>query len=162
LRLFLYEIVEDYYETHHEALAALAALGLPVHGKQTVCADVDEVLRYIAALDSERKALPYQTDGVVVKVDRIAERRELGWTSRFPRWAIAYKYEAERALTKVLAIEVDLGRTGALTPVALLEPVQLSGTTVARASLHNIDYVADKDVRVGDSVAIEKAGEIIP
>jgi len=162
LRLFLYELVEDHYASHAAALDALDALGLPTHRMHRVCADVEHVLRYIEELDKKRKKLPYDTDGVVVKVDRLEQRRTLGTTSRFPRWAIAFKYEAERAFTVVRAITCDLGRTGALTPVADLDPVQLSGTTVSRASLHNVDYVADKDVRVGDTVSIEKAGEIIP
>jgi DNA ligase (NAD+) len=162
LRVFCYDLVERYYATHHEGLEALAALGLPTHGLQRVCADIDAVLGYIAEFDARRRTLPYETDGVVVKVDRLDQRERLGFTSRFPRWAIAYKYEAERAITQVLSIYCDVGRTGALTPVAQLTPVALSGTTVARASLHNIDYVREKDVRVGDSVKIEKAGEIIP
>jgi DNA ligase (NAD+) len=162
LRLFFYELVEPYYPTHHEALKALASMGLPTHGRERLCASLEQVLRYIDELDEQRKQLPYETDGVVVKVDRIAQRALLGTTTRFPRWAIAYKYAAERALTVVRAIETDLGRTGALTPVAVLDPVPLSGTVVSRASLHNIDYVAEKDVRVGDTVSIEKAGEIIP
>jgi len=162
LRAFFYEVVEPLHASHHEALEALAALGVPTHGMQRVCESVDDVLRYIAELDARRKQLPYETDGVVVKLDRIAQRKTLGFTSRFPRWAFAYKYAAERAFTVVRAIETDLGRTGALTPVAVLDPVQLSGSVVSRASLHNLDYVADKDVRVGDTVSIEKAGEIIP
>jgi DNA ligase (NAD+) len=162
LRVFCYDVVERYYATHHEGLAALAAFGLPTHGLQRVCPDIDAVLAYIHEFDARRRTLPYETDGVVVKVDRLDQRERLGFTSRFPRWAIAYKYEAERAFTVVRAIECDLGRTGALTPVATLDPVRLSGTVVARASLHNIDYVRDKDVRIGDTVSIEKAGEIIP
>lgn len=162
LRVFFYDIVERYWPSHAEALDALRALGLPSHGSHKTCDDLDAVLAHIAAFDRERKKLPYDTDGVVVKVDRVVDRDKLGATSRFPRWAIAYKYQAERATTVVRAIECDLGRTGALTPVADLDPVQLAGTTVSRASLHNVDYVADRDVRVGDSVVIEKAGEIIP
>ena len=162
LRVFLYELVEHHYPTHAQALDALDRLGLPTHRLQRVCADVEQVLGYIADLDQRRRQLPYDTDGVVVKVDALAQRRTLGATSRFPRWAIAYKYEAERAFTVVRAIITDVGRTGALTPVAELDPVQLSGTVVSRASLHNLDYVADRDVRVGDTVSIEKAGEIIP
>ncbi len=162
LRLFLYELVEDHYESHAAALDALAELGLPTHRLHRVCPDVEAVLRYVEELDKQRKKLPYETDGVVVKIDRLEQRRTLGATSRFPRWAFAYKYAAERAFTVVRAITCDLGRTGALTPVADLDPVPLSGTTVSRASLHNVDYVADKDVRVGDTVSIEKAGEIIP
>jgi DNA ligase (NAD+) len=162
LRVFFYELVEHYYPTHHEALDALDAVGLPTHKRQRVCEGIDQVLAYIAEFDRERRQLPYDTDGVVIKVDRFDQRIRLGTTSRFPRWAIAYKYEAERAFTVVRGIDTDLGRTGALTPVANLDPVQLSGTVVSRASLHNIDYVREKDVRVGDTVNIEKAGEIIP
>jgi DNA ligase (NAD+) len=162
LRLFVYELCERYHDTHHESLATLARLGLPTHGLERTCGDLDQVFAYIEELDKKRHKLPYETDGVVIKVDSFTQREQLGVTSRFPRWAIAYKYEAERAFTRVLAIETDLGRTGALTPVAVLEPVPLSGTVVSRASLHNVDYVAEKDVRVGDMVRVEKAGEIIP
>lgn len=162
LRVFFYDIVERYWPSHAEALEAIRALDLPSHGLHRTCDDLDAVLGHIETFDRERKQLPYDTDGVVVKVDRLVDRDKLGATSRFPRWAIAFKYQAERATTVVRAIECDLGRTGALTPVADLDPVQLAGTTVSRASLHNVDYVADRDVRVGDSVVIEKAGEIIP
>jgi DNA ligase (NAD+) len=162
LRLFLYELVERHYGTHGEALDAISALGLPAHKRHALCQDLDAVLRYIHEFDAQRRSLPYETDGVVVKVDGLPQRDRLGTTSRFPRWAIAFKYEAERAFTIVREIQVDLGRTGALTPVAVLDPVRLSGTVVARASLHNVDYVAEKDVRIGDTVSIEKAGEIIP
>jgi DNA ligase (NAD+) len=162
LRVFFYDVVERHWPSHAETLDAIRALGLPSHGLHRACDDVDAVLAHIAAFDKERKKLPYDTDGVVVKVDRLAEREVLGATSRFPRWAIAFKYQAERATTVVRAITCDLGRTGALTPVADLDPVQLAGTTVSRASLHNVDYVADRDVRIGDTVVIEKAGEIIP
>ena len=162
LRVFYYDIVERYYETHAQALDAIDRLGLPSHKLHRLCKDVDEVLGFVHDFDARRSSLPYETDGVVVKVNELALRDELGTTARFPRWAIAFKFEAERALTKVLSITADVGRTGALTPVANLEPVQLSGTVVSRASLHNIDYVEEKDVRVGDTVSIEKAGEIIP
>ncbi|MDD9934279.1 MAG: NAD-dependent DNA ligase LigA [Myxococcales bacterium] len=162
LRVFYYDIVERHYETHAQALDAIDRLGLPSHKLHRLCKDVDEVLGFVHDFDARRSSLPYETDGVVVKVNELALRDELGTTARFPRWAIAFKFEAERALTKVLSITADVGRTGALTPVANLEPVQLSGTVVSRASLHNIDYVEEKDVRVGDTVSIEKAGEIIP
>lgn len=162
LRVYFYDVVERQAQSHSEALKRLAELGLPTHGQHAACADIDAVLRFIAKFDKHRSALPYETDGVVIKVDLLSQRDVLGSTARFPRWAIAYKFAAERALTKVLSIETDVGRTGALTPVANLQPVQLSGTTVSRASLHNIDYIAEKDVRVGDTVSVEKAGEIIP
>ncbi|HEX7476417.1 MAG TPA: NAD-dependent DNA ligase LigA, partial [Polyangiales bacterium] len=162
LRAFFYELVERYYPSHHATLDALAKLGLPTHGLHQVCTDLDELLTFIARFDQQRDALPYETDGVVVKVDELSQRDLLGTTARFPRWAIAYKYAAERVATVVRSIESDVGRSGALTPVANLDPVSVSGTVVSRASLHNIDYVAEKDVRVGDTVVIEKAGEIIP
>jgi len=162
LRLFVYELVERHYPTHREALAAITAIGLPAHGLERICEDVEGVLRRIEEFDRERKQLAYETDGVVIKVDLLSQRDRLGSTARFPRWAIAYKFEAERAFTIVRAIETDLGRTGALTPVATLDPVRLSGTVVARASLHNMDYITEKDVRIGDTVSVEKAGEIIP
>lgn len=162
LRAFFYELVERHYPSHHAALQALDKLGLPTHGLHELCTSVDEVLAFIERFDKRRDSLPYETDGVVVKIDELVQRDLLGKTSRFPRWAIAYKYAAEQVTTVVRGIESDVGRSGALTPVANLDPVSVSGTVVSRASLHNIDYVAEKDVRVGDSVVIEKAGEIIP
>jgi DNA ligase (NAD+) len=143
-------------------LARLKRLGLPVNPLNTVCRSLAEVNERIGTIRDERHNLEYEIDGVVVKVDDVAAQREAGTTSKFPRWAIAYKYAPEQAETRVRAIIVQVGRTGALTPVAELEPVLLAGTTVSRATLHNEDEVARKDVRVGDSVVIEKAGEIIP
>lgn len=162
LRMYLYELAEPYFETHSAALDALRELGLPTHDKQVRCSTLDEVLTTIHRFDQERHALPYETDGMVIKVDTLSQRDLLGTTARFPRWAIAYKFAAERAKTKVESITGDVGRTGAITPVANLSPVSLSGTTVSRASLHNPDYIVEKDVRVGDFVWIQKAGEIIP
>jgi DNA ligase (NAD+) len=143
-------------------LARLRQLGLPVNPLNTVCRSLEEVIERIGTIRDERHALEYEIDGVVVKVDDLAAQREAGATSKFPRWAIAYKYAPEQAETRVRDIIVQVGRTGALTPVAELEPVLLAGTTVSRATLHNEDEVARKDVRVGDSVVIEKAGEISP
>ncbi len=162
LRVLFYDLVESYYQTHSEMLAALASAGLPTHRLHKLCDTVDDVLRYVEGFENTRRSLPYETDGVVIKLDDLRQRRALGSTARFPRWAIAYKFEAERTQSVVRSIECDVGRTGALTPVATVDPVQLSGTTVSRASLHNTDYVADKDVRLGDTVVLEKAGEIIP
>ncbi|HEY6878778.1 MAG TPA: NAD-dependent DNA ligase LigA [Polyangiales bacterium] len=162
LRVFFYDVVEAIAPTHAETLAKLKALGLPVHGRDRLCHGIDEVIAFCREFERARFDLRYDTDGVVLKLNDPAERTQLGWTSRFPRWAIAYKFAAERKETRVLSITVDLGRTGALTPVAELTPVKLSGTTVSRASLHNLDYIAGKDVRVGDTVSVEKAGEIIP
>ncbi|MGV3663695.1 MAG: NAD-dependent DNA ligase LigA [Prosthecobacter sp.] len=120
------------------------------------------LLNAIRELDEKRKSLPYETDGAVIKVNSFADQRELGFTSKAPRWAIAYKYQAEQAETKILAVDIQVGRTGALTPVARLEPVFVSGSTVGNATLHNYEEIERKDIRVGDTVIIEKAGEIIP
>lgn len=162
LRLYIYELAENHFETHTQALNSLRDSALPSHGLQRTCASIDEVLQTVHAFDSERTTLPYDTDGMVIKVDSLSQRELLGTTARFPRWAIAYKFAAEQARTQVESISFDVGRSGALTPVANLKPVALSGTTVSRASLHNIDYVREKDVREGDFVWIQKAGEIIP
>ena len=122
----------------------------------------EDLLRAIRELDERRRTLPYETDGAVIKVDSFADQRDLGATSKSPRWAIAYKYQPEQAETKLLAVDIQVGRTGALTPVARLEPVFLSGSTVSNATLHNFEEIERKDIRVGDTVVIEKAGEIIP
>jgi DNA ligase (NAD+) len=162
LRVIFYDAVEPITDTHHALLEQLATWGLPTHEQQKLCTGVDEVLSFVDGFQHQRENLPYDTDGVVLKLDQRDERSQLGFTSRFPRWAIAYKYAAEQKQTRVLKITADVGRTGTLTPVADLEPIQLSGTTVSRASLHNLDYIQSKDVRVGDLVLVEKAGEIIP
>jgi DNA ligase (NAD+) len=164
LRIFLYELVAapEQPATHRACLELLAALGLPVHGMQRSCADEDEVAAALRRFAAARRSLPFEIDGAVVKVDDLRSRERLGSTARFPRWAAAYKFETEKAETKLLEILVQVGRTGALTPVAVLEPVQLAGTTVGRATLHNEDEIRAKDIRVGDAVVVEKAGEIIP
>lgn len=163
LRVMFYEVVEgeSMFATHSESLRWLAAMKLPSHRRERL---TDEAGAWagVEALDAARASYPFETDGAVVKVDSFAQRDLLGATSKFPRWAIAYKFQAERALTKVLRIDIGVGRTGTLTPVAVLEPVELAGTTVSRASLHNADQVARLDVKIGDHVWIEKAGEVIP
>jgi DNA ligase (NAD+) len=163
LRVMLYQLVEgpDLHRSHTESLAWLRSIGLPTHGLEVRVAAA-RIGEELARLDSLRADHPYETDGAVVKVDDYAQQDRLGFTSKYPRWAMAYKFAAERARTKVLDIVVQVGRTGALTPVAVLEPVPLGGTTVSRASLHNADQIAQLDVRVGDDVFVEKAGEIIP
>jgi len=148
--------------THWERLQLLRDLGLRVNPHVRRCATLDEVIEYIEYWSTHRHELDYETDGIVIKVDRIDQQERLGATAKSPRWAIAYKYPAEQAVTRVLAIEVNVGRTGALTPVAVLEPVRLGGTTVSRAGLHNEDIIRKLDVRVGDWVKVQKAGEIIP
>lgn len=148
--------------SHAGDLEQLAAWGLPVEAQPTRCPDLASVSAFIDAWRTARHDLQFETDGVVVKVDRRDRQQRLGSTSKAPRWAVAYKFEAERAETLVKDISVQVGRTGVLTPVAELEPVQLAGTTVKRATLHNYEDLARKDVRVGDTVYLEKGGDIIP
>ncbi len=148
--------------THDEVLELLRKFGFPVNPNIELFDSIDEVIKYCDSWDKRRNDLPYETDGMVVKVNDLEQRRRLGKTSKAPRSVVAYKFAAEQALTKILAIDVNVGRTGALTPVAHLEPVQLAGTTVKQASLHNADQMTRKDIRVGDMVLVEKAGEIIP
>ena len=145
-----------------EALERMRAWGLRTNPASRRCHGLSEVLDFCHEWQDKRDGLEYEIDGVVVKVDDFALQEELGATSKFPRWAIAFKYPAEQAATKVEAIDVQVGRTGKLTPVAILDPVGLAGSTVSRATLHNEEEVARKDVRVGDTVVIEKGGEVIP
>ncbi len=156
------EVAEGGPQRHDELLAWLKALGFKTPEKTWHCRSVDELLAAIAELDQARRKFPYETDGAVIKLNSFAQREKAGFTSKAPRWAIAYKYAAERAETKLKAITVQVGRTGALTPVAELEPVFLAGSTISRATLHNEDYIRQKHIRVGDTVLIEKAGEVIP
>ena len=148
--------------THGKALELLAAQGFAVNPGWRRCAGLAEVREFIAEWGERRSALPFEIDGVVVKVDAFAEQQALGATAKFPRWAVAYKYPPEGVRTRVTGIVVQVGRTGALTPVADLEPVRLAGSTVARATLHNADEVARLDVRVGDTVWVAKGGDVIP
>src|ERR1700736_4835561 len=149
-------------QLHSRIFPLLKKLGLPATERWWVADSVDEILIAIRELDKVRRDFPYQTDGAVVKVDSLGQRERLGFTAKSPRWAIAYKYEAERVETRLLDIIVQVGRTGTLTPVAVLEPVLVSGSTVARATLHNEEEIKRKDIRIGDTVVIEKAGEVIP
>ena len=150
------------FATHDEALNKAHQWGLPVSDKRKVCRNIEEIEEFITYWDTERKALPFATDGIVVKVNELPYQEELGYTAKFPRWAVAYKFKAEQALTKLVSIDYQVGRTGAVTPVANLEPVQLSGTVVKRASLHNADQMQLLDIHIGDYVYVEKGGEIIP
>src|SRR5207302_632855 len=147
---------------HSECFPLLEKFGLPHSERWWTATSADEITDAIHELDKVRHGFLYQTDGAVVKVDSFAQRQRLGFTSKAPRWAIAFKYEAERVETKLHEILIQVGRTGVLTPVAALEPVPVSGSTVSRATLHNEEEVARKDVRIGDTVVIEKAGEVIP
>jgi len=137
-------------------------LGLPVEPHWQRCVGIGEVIAYCRDWDEHRHAMDFDTDGVVVKVDDLALRARLGATSKFPRWAVAYKFPAQQATTRLLAIEVNVGRTGAVTPYAVLDPVCLSGSTISMATLHNEQEIARRDIRPGDMVVIEKGGEVIP
>jgi DNA ligase (NAD+) len=149
-------------DLHSEIFPLLKKLGLPVTERWWVAESVEGILDAIHELDGIRHKFAYQTDGAVVKVDSFAQRERLGFTAKSPRWAIAYKYAAERVQTRLKDIIIQVGRTGILTPVAVLEPVLVSGSTVGRATLHNEDEIKRKDIRIGDTVVIEKAGEVIP
>jgi DNA ligase (NAD+) len=150
------------FASYQDTLDALRASGLKTNPRAERCADIDAVIAYCARLEAGRDALGYDADGVVVKVDSLEQQRRLGATAHHPRWAIAFKFAARQATTTVQAIEVNVGKTGTLTPVAKLEPVELAGVTIRNVSLHNEDEVHRKDVRVGDTVLIERAGDVIP
>ena len=148
--------------THREALERMRSLGFRVNDKITLCRDIERVIAFIRDIAGMRESLPYEIDGAVVKVNRFDLQKGLGFTSRSPRWATAYKYPAQQAETTVRDIVVQVGRTGVLTPAAEFEPVDVGGVTVSRASLHNQDYVQAKDIRIGDRVIIQRAGDVIP
>ncbi|MCQ2178118.1 MAG: NAD-dependent DNA ligase LigA [Bacteroidales bacterium] len=150
------------FTTHDEALSAAASWGLPVSDRRRLCRNIAGIKDYIEYWDVQRKSLPFATDGIVIKINEMAAQRELGYTAKSPRWAVAFKFKAEQACTKLLSISYQVGRTGAVTPVANLEPVLLSGTVIRRATLNNEDQMRLLDVRVGDYVILEKGGEIIP
>ena len=150
------------HDNHYDNLKEAAGWGFKVAESIRLCKNIDEVLRFISFWETERKKLPYDTDGVVVKVNSLSQQSELGFTAKSPRWAIAYKYKAEEATTRLLSVTFQVGRTGTVTPVANLEPVLLSGSTVKRATLHNEDQINLLDLHLNDIVYVEKGGEIIP
>ena len=164
LQCFLYQMIADrkLFSTQIESLQAAHNLGFHVPKHHTLAPKIEEVIRFITHWEKERTNLPYEIDGVVVKVNDIAQQDELGYTSKSPRWAIAYKFKAESTYAILESVQFQVGRTGAITPVAILNPVILGGTVVKRASLHNADQIEKLDLYYGDSVAIEKGGEIIP
>jgi DNA ligase (NAD+) len=174
LGAFVYQLVGDpsrqtdgppeggYYIRHSDTLEALSTWGLPVERHWRRCANVDQVVAFCQEWADKRQSLDFDTDGVVVKVDDLALREKLGATAKFPRWATAFKFPAQQATTTLKAIEVNVGRTGAVTPYAVLEPVKLAGSTIGMATLHNAEDVARKDLRPGDRVLIEKGGDVIP
>jgi DNA ligase (NAD+) len=150
------------FTTHYQNLTTASTWGFHVADSLRQCSNIDEVLEFINSWEEKRKVLPYDTDGVVIKVNSLAQQEELGFTAKSPRWAIAYKYKPEEASTRLLSVSFQVGRTGNITPVANLEPVLLSGSTVKRATLHNADQIALLDLHYNDTVFVEKGGEIIP
>lgn len=165
IKFFAFDLIPDTFDnelTHKQKLIRLKDQGIPVCDYFEVCESIGHVMEVINRWDQNRHTLPYETDGVVIKVNETRYYEELGYTSKFPRWAIAYKFQAEQATTILESITLQVGRLGKITPVAELKPVQLAGTTVKRASLHNEDEINRKDIRIGDTVIVEKAGEIIP
>ncbi len=149
-------------DSHWDSLEALSALGFKVNGERRVCQDIEELIAFCNRFEARRESLPYEIDGVVAKIDSINQQRRLGYTARAPRWAIAYKYAAREADTVVEDIVVQVGRTGALTPVAVLRPVSISGVMVARATLHNEEEIARLGIKIGDTVRVERSGDVIP
>lgn len=164
LDCLLYQVVTDErkYKTHLENLEKARSVGFKVPKTIALARSIDEVFEFVNLWDSKRNDLPYETDGVVIKVNNLQQQEELGYTAKAPRWAIAYKFKAEQVSTVLHEITYQVGRTGAITPVANLEPVQLAGTIVKRASLHNADQIEKLDIRINDTVFVEKGGEIIP
>jgi DNA ligase (NAD+) len=149
-------------DSHSEGLDYLDRLGFKTNQERSKCASIEEVIEYVNSWVEKRPQLPYEIDGIVIKVDSYAHQAALGTTAKSPRWAIAYKFPAEEVVTTLLDIELSVGRTGVITPTAILEPVKVAGTTVQRASLHNEDLIREKDIKLGDKVVVKKAGDIIP
>lgn len=165
LDLFIYAVADfgtANVETHSEGLNLLEELGFKVNKEREHVSTMEEVLTYVQKWEKERHQLPYEIDGIVIKVDSFEQQRQMGATVKSPRWSIAYKFPAEEVITTLVDVELSIGRTGVITPTAILEPVRVAGTTVQRASLHNEDLIREKDIRIGDVVVIKKAGDIIP
>ncbi|MGP4067033.1 NAD-dependent DNA ligase LigA [Halobacillus sp. B29] len=165
LDIFLYGIGQwqnESSEAHSERLEQMEKLGLKTNPEWKKCNDIEEVIAYVHSWVEKRQDLDYEIDGIVIKVDRLDQQDTLGFTAKSPRWATAYKFPAEEAITTLKDIELSVGRTGVVTPTAILEPVKVAGTTVQRASLHNEDLIRERDIRIGDTVVIKKAGDIIP
>ena len=137
-------------------------IGFKINKEWKKCQTIDEVIEYVTYWTENRRSLPYEIDGIVIKVDDLSQQEKLGYTARTPRWAIAYKFPATEAVTKLEDVELSVGRTGVVTPTAILQPVFIDGSTVSRATLHNADQIRALDIRIGDTVIIKKAGDIIP
>jgi len=165
LDTFIYSVGEwqaGELNSHSEQLNYLKSLGFKINPEMKVCQNIEEVIEYVQHWTENRQNLSYEIDGIVIKVDQIDIQQKLGFTVKSPRWAIAYKFPSEEAITTLREIELSVGRTGVVTPTAILDPVKVAGTTVQRASLHNEDFIREKDIRIGDTVVIKKAGDIIP
>lgn len=162
LDVFLYHVPSSPKETQAETLAFLEELGLPVNPHIRLVKNIDEVIEYIHEWHEKRPSLPYEIDGIVIKVNNFADQLELGYTAKYPKWATAYKFPAEEAITKLDDIIFTVGRTGQITPNAVLEPIKLAGSTIRRATLHNESYIREKGLKIGDYVTIHKAGDVIP
>ncbi|MBU9710233.1 NAD-dependent DNA ligase LigA [Evansella tamaricis] len=165
LDIFIYsigQVREREITSHHEALEFVDRLGFKINKEHQHCETIEDVIHYCEGWLEKRAALPYEIDGIVIKVDALKDQEVLGFTAKSPRWAIAFKFPAEEVVTTLLDIELSVGRTGVITPTAILEPVSVAGTTVKRASLHNEDLIREKDLKLGDKVTIKKAGDIIP
>ncbi|WNS80320.1 NAD-dependent DNA ligase LigA [Domibacillus sp. DTU_2020_1001157_1_SI_ALB_TIR_016] len=165
LDIFLYGIANPGplgISTHSEGLDLLDTLGFKTNKERRVCQTIEDVITYVEEQSEKRAKLPYEIDGIVIKVNSLDQQDELGFTAKSPRWATAFKFPAEEVVTKLVDIELSVGRTGVVTPTAILQPVRVAGTTVSRASLHNEDLIREKDIRIGDMVVVKKAGDIIP
>ena len=162
---FAYLLLKDgqtFIDRQSQAMDALKAAGFKVNPNRKLARNLHEVWQFIRNWEAKRESLPYEIDGIVVKVDRTSWQRELGFTGKAPRWAIAYKYPARGGVTQIEDILVQVGRTGKLTPVAALRPVAIGGTTVSRATLHNMDFIEQLGVKIGDWVEVERGGDVIP
>ena len=164
LSCYLYSILgEDLpFKNHYQNIKKCKDWGFKISDDIFFAKDIKNVISFVNEIEKRKQSLPYEVDGIVIKVNSIIQQQELGFTSKFPRWAIAYKFKTESVRTKLKSISFQVGRTGSVTPVANLEPIHLGGTIVKRASLHNSDYISNLDIRIGDYVYVEKGGEIIP
>ncbi len=162
LDIYLYHLPNTPLKTHYETMEYLKKLGLPTNPNLTLAKSADDIITYIEHWTQNRPQLPYEIDGIVIKVNSLAMQRELGQTAKYPKWATAYKFPAEEVITKLTDIVFTVGRTGQITPNAVLEPIKVAGSTVKRATLHNMDYIRSKDLKIGDYVYLHKAGDVIP
>ena len=162
LDIFLYHVPNSNLKTHYETIELLRDNNFPTNPNITICNNVDEVMQYIKKWTEKRDSLPYDIDGIVIKVNNLNDQKLLGYTAKYPKWATAYKFPATEVYTKLENIVCTVGRTGLITPNAVLSPIKIAGSTVKRATLHNAQYIKDKDLRIGDIVSVRKAGDVIP